>query len=57
MLDGMGVGLLHALTPHQGGDKHEQGRFGQMEVRHQTINGFELITRCDEDIRVTTEAG
>lgn len=48
--DGMRIDRADFIHPHEGGDQHHQGRFGEMEVGHQPIGNLEPKSRCDEDI-------
>ena len=38
-------------VPAKGADKHYQRALGQMEVSHQRVNTFELITGVNKNIR------
>src|ERR1700694_4497270 len=54
-IDRMRVGALHDLEAGEGRDQHEQGRARQVEIRHQRLDGAELVSRGDEQRSLAAE--
>src|SRR6202521_3032800 len=54
-LDRMRVGALHELEAGKSRDQHEQGRARQVEIRHQRVDGAELVSRGDEQRSLAAE--
>src|SRR6478752_2458912 len=48
----MRVSGEHALAARERGDQHQQGRFGQMEIRDQSVDARDAVAREDEDLRL-----